>query len=165
MQVRFAIPGDAPAIAGVHVRSWQAAYRGVFPQGWLDGLTPEERIPMWERHLANEALVTLVIEDDGSLAGFALLGLEAGGGRAGEVLAIYLDPPWWGRGAGRELLAAAEGELAARGHREAVLWVLDGNERARRFYEACGWVADGGVKSEPVFGQAATEVRYRRALA
>jgi len=31
--IREATPDDAPAIAAVHVRSWQAAYRGIVPEG------------------------------------------------------------------------------------------------------------------------------------
>ena len=37
MRIRTANTDDAAAIAEVHVRSWQAAYRGVFPDDVLDG--------------------------------------------------------------------------------------------------------------------------------
>ena len=38
MTVREAQPRDAAEVAGVHVRSWQVAYRGLFPDDYLDGL-------------------------------------------------------------------------------------------------------------------------------
>jgi hypothetical protein len=41
--VRHATVGDAPALGRVHVRAWQAAYRGHKPDDYLDGLRPEER--------------------------------------------------------------------------------------------------------------------------
>jgi hypothetical protein len=41
--VRPARPDDALPVAGVHVRSWQAAYRGLLPDDYLDGLRAEER--------------------------------------------------------------------------------------------------------------------------
>jgi len=47
--VRHAAVGDAPALGRVHVRAWQAAYRGQMPDDYLDGLRPEEREAGWER--------------------------------------------------------------------------------------------------------------------
>ena len=41
--VRHARAGDAPDLGLVHVRAWQAAYRGQMPDDYLDGLRPEER--------------------------------------------------------------------------------------------------------------------------
>jgi hypothetical protein len=40
MSIRLAQASDARAIAEVHVRSWQAAYRDLLPQEYLDGLDP-----------------------------------------------------------------------------------------------------------------------------
>jgi hypothetical protein len=45
--VRPARPGDAEAIATVHVRSWQAAYPGIVPQPVLDRLSIERRAASW----------------------------------------------------------------------------------------------------------------------
>ena len=44
MRVRRAEPADARGIAEVHTRTWQAAYRHVFPAEVLDGLDVEERV-------------------------------------------------------------------------------------------------------------------------
>jgi hypothetical protein len=41
--VRTATAGDAMEVAKVHVRSWQAAYRGLVPDSYLDALRPEDR--------------------------------------------------------------------------------------------------------------------------
>ena len=40
MDIRPARLEDVPEITVFHVRSWQAAYRGLLPQAYLDGLTP-----------------------------------------------------------------------------------------------------------------------------
>lgn len=164
--IRRAEWDDCAALAGVHVRSWQATYRGAFPDEFLDALEPADRIPTWEHHLGDDRTSTLVAEVDGRLVGFVLVGPErsAEGPTVGEVYAIYLEPDTWGRGIGRQLMAAAEDLLHRQGYGEAVLWVLDSNTAARRFYERVGWRHDGGVKAEPIFGQEATEVRYRRRL-
>jgi hypothetical protein len=43
MFLRPAEPSDASAVARVHVRSWQAGYRNLLPDQYLDGLRPEDR--------------------------------------------------------------------------------------------------------------------------
>ena len=43
MPVRTAQPDDAAAVAEVHVRAWQAAYRGLMADEFLDSLRPEDR--------------------------------------------------------------------------------------------------------------------------
>ena len=43
MFLRPAEPGDASAVALVHVRAWQTRYRKLLPDEYLDGLRPEER--------------------------------------------------------------------------------------------------------------------------
>jgi hypothetical protein len=37
-EIRAVRMEDAPQIAAVNVQSWQAAYRGLIPQTFLDGL-------------------------------------------------------------------------------------------------------------------------------
>ncbi|MCA1708943.1 MAG: GNAT family N-acetyltransferase, partial [Actinobacteria bacterium] len=80
------------------------------------------------------------------------------------VYALYLDPPAWGRGIGRLLLAEARTRLSHQGFTDAILWVHATNERAHRFYRANGWQADGHRRQEYVWGVLADEVCYRRCL-
>lgn len=51
MPVRLADPDDALGIGTVHVVSWQAAYRGVVAQDYLDSLDPAQRGENWRRYL------------------------------------------------------------------------------------------------------------------
>jgi GNAT superfamily N-acetyltransferase len=155
----------------VHVRSWQAAYRGLIPQEYLDSLAAGERLPQWERILRDAEWPqagTFVAEDGGKITGFASIcparGEDAGPARAGELAAIYLVPELWGMGVGQQLMAHALAALRAAGYNEALLWVLDTNSRARRFYEAAGWQADGAVKEDSSWGFVLNEVRYQRPL-
>ncbi len=163
---RDAVAGDADALGRVHVRAWQAAYRGVFTDAYLDGLDVLERATAWRQRLerpADPAKRVLVVCEDGGAApvGFAGIGPDREGLGLGELYAINLDPDAWGRGAGRVLLAAATRALGLLGHEEAVLWMVRGNDRARRFYEAAGWRADGAEERREVLGATADEVRYR----
>jgi GNAT superfamily N-acetyltransferase len=166
VSVRHARIGDAPDLGQVHVRAWQAAYRGQMPDDYLDGLRPEERAAGWERGLRRDRAhdPVLVAEREGRVVGFAVLRAAEDPQGAGELSAINVDPDHWGTGAGRALLAAAHVELARLGYQEAVLWVLPGNRRARRFYEVAGWVADGAERTAEVLGVTVAEVRYRRRL-
>ena len=43
MNIRAAVAADARGIAEVHVRSWQAAYRGQIPDSVLAGLSVDAR--------------------------------------------------------------------------------------------------------------------------
>jgi hypothetical protein len=54
MEVRRANPGDAAAIAGVHVRSWEAAYRGLVPEAWFAERTLQRRGTMWRQLLRRD---------------------------------------------------------------------------------------------------------------
>ena len=170
--VRRAAVGDADAIGSVHVRAWQAAYRGLMPDEHLDGLSIERRRDGWRTGLAAGATdrTVLVVEDpeDGHVCGFAVVGdardEEPAAPEAGELWAINLEPGAWGRGLAAPLLAGAVDALGERGARELHLWVVEGNARARRFYEREGWAPDGAVKEDEFGGQAVREVRYRRRL-
>jgi ribosomal protein S18 acetylase RimI-like enzyme len=162
--VRPATVADAPAMGRLHVRAWQAAYRGHMPDDYLDGLRASERAAGWERVLRRERHrgVVLVAEQAGEVTGFANVGPAEDPVGAGELYAINVDPAHWGTGTGRALLLAAQAELARLGFDETVLWVLPANARARRFYEIAGWVADGSERTMEVLGVVVPEVRYRR---
>jgi len=170
VSIRRAQPADAPAIAAVHVRSWQAAYRGLLPADYLNGLDPAQRTARWEatlRGLDWPGRGVLVAEQDGQVVGFAGFSPTRDADldplATGEVATIYLLPQAWRQGHGRGLMAGALASLGEAGFREAALWVLDTNQRARRFYEAGGWRPDGAAKLEerPEAGLTLSEVRYR----
>jgi GNAT superfamily N-acetyltransferase len=166
--VRDASGGDAPAIAEVHILTWQEAYAGQLPDEFLGRLTEsfDRRTEFWrgvaEAPRDREAL--LVAETDGGIVGFAHVCpsrdpfAEAD---TGEVTAIYLRQSHWGRGIGRTLFEETTQRLKDLGFRDATLWVLDTNVRTRRFYEAAGWEGDGSEKVDERGELTLSEVRYR----
>jgi GNAT superfamily N-acetyltransferase len=167
MELRRARPGGELAVAEVHVRSWQVAYRGLLPAVYLVGLRPEDRARRYTFALQGpDDPVTVVAVEAGAVRGFASVGpcRDEGPAGAGEVYAIYADPDFFARGVGRALITDARDRLTTRGCREAILWVLAGNQRAMRFYERDGWRPDGGRRLEEVHGITVDEVRYRRIL-
>jgi GNAT superfamily N-acetyltransferase len=165
--IRRAVPDDAPALAAVHVRAWQAAYRGMMSDDYLDGLDVGEREHTWSAWLGQEHGILVVEDDVAGVAGFAITGIvrdgeEPGDRSVGELYAINLAPEHWDHGLGRALLTAATDQLRRQGYAEATLWVVDANQRARRFYEIAGWSADGAVQIDEQLG--VREIRYRRRL-
>ena len=114
--IRHAQLGDADRIGAIQVRAWQAAYRGVMPDAYLDELEVDDRADYWRRQVLAllPAQRLKVIVDDGVVVGFAAAGPEHDGRAAGigELYAINLDPPVWGRGLGRALLRDMTAELA-----------------------------------------------------
>jgi len=165
--VRDARVEDASAVARIHVRSWQVAYRGLLPDEYLDELRPEDRVGryLFGDHEPNRP-ATIVAVTDGLVRGFATTGpaRDADAAQAGERYALYLEPDAWGLGLGRRLIAEARARLGRQGFREAVLWVLVGNSRAERLYRADGWDVDGHRREGEVWGVLVDEVRYRRSL-
>lgn len=172
MEIRRAQAADASGVANVHVRSWQAAYRGLLPDLYLDQLDVEARRVGWARTIAEadgSRTATLVAtEANGNVAGFAHVGPARDDDvdplQVGELAAIYLLPEVWGSGVGRRLIAAAVNVLRDAGFAEAILWVLEGNVRAQRFYEIGGWQPDGAAKEVVIADTPLSEVRYRLAL-
>jgi ribosomal protein S18 acetylase RimI-like enzyme len=151
--IRPEAPDDAEAVAGVHVRTWQAAYAGIMPDeilSWLNvGAWAQRRREVGTAD-PDHPFTTLLAEDGDTLVGFTTVGPYRNNQdrddldhRYGEILAMYVEPARWGTGVGHDLMAEALAELAARGWAEVRLWVLEENARARRFYERAGLAADG----------------------
>ena len=96
LAIRDAQLGDAERIGAIQVRAWQAAYRGVMPDAYLDELDVDDRAAFWRRQvlalLPGQRLEVIV--DDGVVVGFAAAGPEHDGRAAGigELYAINLDP-------------------------------------------------------------------------
>lgn len=144
MFLRPAVPGDARAIAEVHVRAWRETYRGIMPDKVLDEMKVESGAQRWSTVIgelaATRQVLSVAVDNSGAIVGFA------GGGPAreaalttdGEVYAINLVMQATRKGLGtRLMLAMAEG-LAGHGFANVGLWVLEKNIGARWFYESLG---------------------------
>lgn len=147
------------------MRTWQAAYRGLMPDDFLEQLDVAERAERWRRNLSGTQGDHFVIEDEpGRVAGFCSVLPSPNpddGETVGVIAALYVDPPHWRRGFGAALMQVATDRARERGFRELWLRVLEGNESARRFYEGQGFRPDGSAQSE-TYGDAVLPVlRYR----
>jgi GNAT superfamily N-acetyltransferase len=166
--VRRATVQDADAIAAVHMRTWQAAYRGLMPDAFLDQLDIPSRAERWRRNLSSDEGHHLVTEDPhGQVNGFCSLLPTREPDYApngGVIAALYIDPSAWRTGLGAALMRAASAVARERAFGDLWLWVLEGNHNARRFYELLGFAADGAEKHEDYGGVALRGLRYRARL-
>jgi ribosomal protein S18 acetylase RimI-like enzyme len=139
--LRRAGPGDWAAVAAIHAASWRSAYRGIYPDAYLDGEAPAERRQFWRAALAEmdpEVDAVFLAEEAGGPVGFACIRREAES--AGPLLDnLHVLPERKGEGIGRRLIAAAAAWLVAKEPEAALqLGVWKDNEAARRFYARLG---------------------------
>jgi ribosomal protein S18 acetylase RimI-like enzyme len=163
MNIRLAQIADADGIATVHVRGWQAAYRGIVPDTYLDSLSIEQRASAWRALFRGPSAREVWVADANQrLIGWVSIGDprddDAPTG-TGELNAIYVLPEFWSSGVGRALWLRAKQRLAERGFGRATLWVLADNDRAVRFYRAAGFspVSERDIE---IGGKLLREARY-----
>ena len=166
IKIRKATIEDVPDIARVHIRSWQAAYRGIVSDKFLNNISVEERIDTWKKRVADKNIKVLVAVTDRRLAGWASLGKPRDTAPAGwaEIWNIYLDPDFYRMGIGTRLMKSAVAELRRKKFTSAYLWVIEENTNARAFYEKLGYQADGTQKMIDWAGQNFVELRYSKNL-
>ena len=168
MNIRLADASDARAIAEVHVHTWQAAYRGIVPQDYLDAMSVDKREIIWRESIARKAPELWVAQSQSAITGWVAFDRSRDADArpaVGEVQAIYVAPDHWSTGTGRELWQLARARLLERGFTSVTLWVLEENERATRFYRAAGFTANLATRKNLVIGgKALAELRYERVL-
>jgi L-amino acid N-acyltransferase YncA len=163
--IRLATLDDAREIASIHVESWKATYRGMLDDAFLDALTVDQRLGMWQRILdsAQSNVVVLVAERDGEVAGFASYGPESDAAESElllELYTIYLRPALERQGIGSQLFRAVEQGMVRMGAQSACLCVHRDNGKARRFYEAHHWRRSGEERTVTIWGVEIDEIRY-----
>jgi ribosomal protein S18 acetylase RimI-like enzyme len=146
MNVRFANPGDARAIAEIHVHAWQQGYRDALPEALLRKLSLREHERHFAWRLAHNDLRFLVAVDAGRVEGWLAFGprgplaLESDFAPPdAEIHGLYVAPDVFRRGVGSALLQRTEALLADQRYEGVLIWVLERNARGRAFYEARGF--------------------------
>ncbi len=167
MEVQPATRDDCSGIGEVHVQAWRTAYRGEFPDDYLDGLDPRERAEYWKAVLERTGDFgsrLVVVEAHKSIAGFACFGPARGVAGRGELYAMNVHPSHWRAGVGSGLLNSVSSQLVEMGLPDALLWTGQQNTRAQLFYFAHGWQLDGTAREEQVHGVVVAEVRLAKML-
>jgi ribosomal protein S18 acetylase RimI-like enzyme len=167
VEIREATHSDAEAIARVHVLSWRAAYTGIMPAAFLDGLSIEARAAMWQKLLQTGKLKVLLAYADEALAGWIAFGASRDADKDAiwaEIEALYVLPEFWSKGIGQRLTHAARELLRSAGFSAVSLWVLSENHRAKGFYHRNGFDHDESSKRISVGDVSLTELRYCSSL-
>jgi ribosomal protein S18 acetylase RimI-like enzyme len=162
--LRRAGPDDWSEVAALHAASWQSAYRGIYPDSYLDEEVPDERRAFWRDALAvmdPELDAVFLAEEAGEAIGFACIRRQA------EAEAPLLDnlhvlPERKGQGIGRRLIAEAAGWLVDRAPEAALqLVVWSDNRPARAFYARLGGTEVETFEVATPGGGKALQIRVR----
>lgn len=139
LTIRPARPADAAEIARVYIESWQDTYPGSLSNALLSSMRLGSQTGRWRAAITQGEMVLAAIHEPHGIVGMASAGpaRDRSMGFDGEVYTLYVDPAFYGRGAGRELLTAAFAGLRRRGCKSCVIWAHARNN-ARFFYEAMG---------------------------
>lgn len=166
VRVRQATADDTDAIVAVTAAGWRTAYRDIVAQDRLAGLPLarwRSEVHVGLRRPVDDAF-SYVAEIDGAFAGYCFVAAPSRerdlGPNVAELVAIYVEPESWGRGAGTALMRAAMERLADLPYDEIFLWTFKENAPAIAFYERHGWKADGDQKVHP--RSQAVAIRFRR---
>ncbi|MGW4248721.1 N-acetyltransferase family protein [Nocardia sp. NPDC004722] len=113
---------DAPAAAGVWLRSYSAALPSIHRAH------DDAAVHRWFAEVVVPHRETWIALADGAVVGVLVLATD-------ELEQLYLDPPWRGRGLGDRFV-----ELAKQRRPNGLeLWTFQANEPARRFYARHGF--------------------------
>lgn len=167
--VRPATARDAKAIAEIHVATWQAAYKDLMPEDYINKMTVEKRQAYWREAIEYSEPQLLVATDGEQLVGFVGYDRSRDAktrSTVGEIWAIYVAPDHWGKGVGLALWDGARDGLKEEGCTQVTIWVLLSNERALEFCEhAAGFKRDMTSLKTVDFGSVKLEeIRLKRAV-
>jgi ribosomal protein S18 acetylase RimI-like enzyme len=145
VNLRRATTDDAAALAALALKTFLDAFLAVNRAEDMDVYCREFfGEEQQRRELENAQLVTLVVEDAGTLIAFAQV-RPTPGHAAGdaEVVRFYVEQSHHGRGIAQTLMAAVLTEAHALGAATLWLGVWEHNSRAIAFYTKCGFLKVG----------------------
>ena len=171
--IRLATYADKQAMADIHSRSWEVAYKDIIPAEYIKG-SSSAREAIWERILSVDNTIHYIILKDNTPVGIVTVGppqqeeiqIKNDIGiddSFWELHGIYLHPDYYRRGIGTKALEFAMDKARSAGKTNMVLWVFEENLNAIKFYEKCGFVPDGASKVYNC-GKEMNCIRMRRSL-
>jgi 3-deoxy-manno-octulosonate cytidylyltransferase (CMP-KDO synthetase) len=136
---RMASRADIPAVARVHVESWQRSFAGIAPEGFLNAMSVEDRIERLTERSCGEPYTMIVAEHPTKgIIGFA----DFGSPRLtddfdAQIFSFYFLPEFQRRGLGERLFRRCVNKLIDDGSRSLCLDSLEVSPY-RAFYEKMG---------------------------
>ena len=143
MKIRQARVTDAKDIAIIGIKTWQTAYKGIFPENKLQEMDVQERTERWKNNiigiLKEENSEVLVVEEErGKVVGFAAGGIYPDTKPYDcSIGAIYVLNEFQGRGVGSMLVKGMLVFFESQQFKSMIIWVLEENPY-KRFYAKLG---------------------------
>ncbi len=166
---RLGIAADWEAVAQLHTKSWQAAYRGILSDTFLDEALWDNRMHYWASRFNDgipEPIFLCIAEEEKQMVGFVCAVADADPDWGTLIDNLHVLPTVQQRGLGRQLMQhAARWVLERAASRPPAvnpmyLWVYRDNTKARTFYERVyGEPVETKTDQQPDGGMAAI-VRY-----
>lgn len=144
MKVRRASINDIPDIIRIKIKTWQYAYQGIIAEDYLQNMKADRLERKMLLYFDNCFRLVILEEDTNQIIGMCMYGqrqepeVEGLAEYDSEICALYVDPEYHRKGAGKQLLQAALEDLKKRGKRKTLLWCLKENIPSRNFYETMG---------------------------
>ncbi len=152
VRIRPGVPGDADRLAEFGARTFEETFGA---ENTAENMAAYMEQAYGARRqaaeLADLAVVTLIADDGGTIAGYAQLRDRTPppcvlGPAPIELWRFYVDRPWQGQGVARALMAATLDAAAARGAGTLWLCVWERNPRAQAFYRKAGFLDVGSAE-------------------
>ena len=163
--IRKVLPKEAPEFAVNQIACWQASYRGIISDQYLNNMSIDDMTERNRLILSDDSYVCYCMEHNKKMIGRLVISKSRDEDKpdAGEIAAMYLIDAYWGKGYGRQMMDFSIRELKRIGYDEVFIWVLETNGRGRRFYERCGFAFDGTMKEISIDKQH-INMRYARSI-
>jgi GNAT superfamily N-acetyltransferase len=155
---------DAERIASLHAASWRSAYRGMYPDDFLDGPVNDDRARAWRARMrspgADRRLVLKAVAGE-AMVGLACVLLDAEPAWGALLDNLHVVPHLKGKGIGRRLFDDARRWVGTAAPGESMhLTVIERNHNARAFYDRLGGVVVERKIVEVVPGTPLMVLRY-----
>ena len=163
--IRLAVPSDAPDMAEVGMRSWEAAYKHILPADYIrekNATRPQQ----FRESITDENTTAYVIQKDGKTAGIMKLAPPADDDVDDtfyEMHYIYLHPDYFRQGIGAQAMKFAFQKARELGKTFMVIWVFAENTNTIEFYKKCGFIADNKSRTQSR-GRDVVIIRMRKTL-
>ena len=139
--VRTALPEDSGIVGEVHSKAWKSAYRGIFPDEYIDADTAAKRTAEFLESIKDSKCTYFLLEETDQAAGIVKTREE---NNSLEIESIYILDEYRGKGIGGQFMDY----IKTYKHFDSIfLWVLEANAKARRFYENNGFVLTGDSRT------------------
>ena len=140
MEIEIAFPKDAYAVGEVHSNAWKSAYRGIFPDEYIEQDSPVKRRNEFLESIQSDQCTYLVIKDSDKIVGIVKLDKCT---TAIEIESIYILEEYRGKSLGKKAIDHIKSTWP---DKNIFLWVLEANNAARRFYEKNGFMLTNDVR-------------------